>query len=87
MVLYWLTLGVVAAVVLVLAGYLVAVAYQLWRTRRNVAELADALETVGERTAPVPERIDAIGGALVRVEEGFGGVEDHLSAVAALLES
>lgn len=87
MLLYWLTLGVVAAVVVVLAGYLVAIAVQLWHTRRNVARLADALEDVGERTSPLPEKVGTIAGALDRVEEGFSGVERHLVGVANLLES
>ena len=87
MLLYWLTLGVVAAVVVVLAGYLIAIAVQLWRTRRNVALLADALETVGERTAPLPEKVETIAGALARIDDGFGSVERQLASVADLLES
>lgn len=87
MLLYWLTLTLVAAVIVVLAGYLIAIAVQLWRTRRNVARLADALEEVGERTAPLPEKVGAVAGALGRIDEGFGGVERHLVGVADLLES
>lgn len=87
MLLYWLTLGVAAAVVVVLAGYLIAIAVQLWRARRNVALLADALETVGERTAPLPEKVQAIAGALGRIDDGFGSVGRQLTGVTDLLES
>lgn len=87
MLLYWLTLGVVTAVVVVLAGYLIAIAVQLWRARRNVALLADALETVGERTAPLPEKVQAISGVLGQIDDGFGSVERQLAGVADLLES
>lgn len=87
MFLYWTTLAVVAAVVVVLAGYLIAIAVQLGRTRRNVALLADELEKVGERTGPLPDKIGEIHRALRRVEGGFEAVDGHLSGVAELLES
>jgi hypothetical protein len=82
MILYWLTLAVVAAVVLALAGYLIAIAWALIQAKRNVAGLADGLEAIAGHTAPLGEKVDAIGGALTTLVEGFGAVDRNLEGAA-----
>lgn len=86
MILYWLTMAVVLAVVLALAGYLIAIAIELIRARRNVAALADGLEAVADHTEPLDGKIDAIAGALTRLVEDFEASDDHLAGVARTFE-
>lgn len=85
MILYWLTMGVVAAVVLALAGYLIAIASALWAARRNVAELADELERIAEHTAPLAGEVEQVAAALERIEDGFADADGRLSATAERL--
>lgn len=82
MLLYWLTLATVAAVVVALAGYLIAIAWALARARANVRKIADGLETIAGHTAPLREKIEAIGGAVGRLADGFGQVDAHLGGAA-----
>lgn len=84
MLLYWLTVAVVAAVVLALAGYLVAIAAALWSARRNVAELADELERIADHTAPLAGEIGEVAAALERIEDGFAEADRRLSVADAL---
>lgn len=85
MLLYWLTVAVVAAVVLALAGYLVAIAAALWSARRNVAELADELERIADHTVPLAGEIGEVAAALERIEDGFAEADRRLSSVADAL--
>lgn len=85
MTLYWLTMVVVAAVVLVLAGYLIAIAAALWAARRNVAELADDLERIADHTAPLDAEIGEVAAALERIDDGFADADRRLSAAAEKL--
>lgn len=82
MLLYWLTLAVAAAVVLVLAGYLIAVATALVKARNNVSRLADGLERVARHTAPLEEKTAAVGGALEDIAAGFEQVDRDLGSAA-----
>lgn len=82
MILYWATLAVVLAVVLVLAGYLIAIAWALVQAKRNVAALADGLEAIAGHTDPLEEKIGTIAGALNDLVDGFGDVDDHLAGAA-----
>ncbi len=82
MILYWLTLGVVAAIVVVLVVYLVAIAIALNNARKNVAALADGLETVAGHTEPLAERIGTIDQALDGTRLGFEAAERHLGGAA-----
>lgn len=67
-----LTLVTVATVVLVLAGYLIAIAWALLDTRRSVAAIADGLELVQGHTTPLPQKLTTINGALGAL---LGGLE------------
>ena len=70
MLLVYLTVAAAAVLVLVLAGYLIAIAWALIQARRNVAELASTLETIADATVALPrsiEETDAAVAALVEV--------------------
>lgn len=82
MLLFWLTLAVTGAVVLVLAGYLIAIAVALVGAKRNVAGIADALEEVAGRTDPLEGGVEAIAGALETMEVGFASVDSSMDDAA-----
>lgn len=86
MILYWATLAVVLAVVLALAGYLVAIAVELIRAKRNVAALADGLEAVAGHTEPLEAKVDAIADALGALVEDFEAADEHLAGAARTFE-
>lgn len=82
MLLFWLTLAVTGAVVLVLAGYLIAIAVALVGAKRNVARIADALEEVAGRTDPLEGGVEAIAEALKTMEVGFASVDSSMDDAA-----
>jgi hypothetical protein len=84
-VLLGLTLVVIAVVVVVLAGYLVAIAVALGRARQNVARLADGLEAVAGQVGPLGDRVTPINAALVGLLGALGAVDGHLVAMARIL--
>lgn len=86
MILYWLTMAVVLAVVLALAGYLIAIAIELIHAKRNVAALADGLEAVAGHTGPLDARVDAIAGALTELVEDFEAADENLAGVSRTFE-
>lgn len=67
MLLVTLTIAVAAVLVLVLAGYLVAIAWALMQARRNVAELAATLEAVAETTGALPEAVEQTDDAVAQI--------------------
>jgi hypothetical protein len=77
-----LTLVTVALVVLALAGYLIAIAWALHDTRRNVAAIADGLEAVREHTRPLPEKLTTINGALGALLGGLESADRQLGRAA-----
>lgn len=85
-ILYWLTLGLVLAVVLALAGYLIAVAWALLGARRNVARLADGLEAVADATATLDDPVDELAGAVPRIADSFDAVDRELARCAGAFE-
>lgn len=80
-----LTLAVIAAVILALAGYLVAIAVALARARRNVAQLAAGLEAVAGHVEPLRERLDPVNFALAELLVSLSIVDRHLLGVARVL--
>ncbi len=72
-----LTLITVATVVLVLAGYLIAIAWALLDTRRSVAAIADGLEVVQGHTAPLPQKLTTINGARGALLGGLEAADSH----------
>lgn len=81
-----LTLITVALVVLALAGYLIAIAYELVVARRCIAAIADGLEAVAGHTAPLPEKLTTINGALVQLLTGLQAADRHLGRVATVFK-
>ena len=77
-----LTLITIAAIVLSLAGYLIAIAWALSDTRRSVAAIADGLEVVARHTAPVGEKVTTINGALGALLGGLDSADHHVTRVA-----
>jgi len=76
------TLITVALVVLALAGYLIAIAWALVDTRRCVIAIADGLEAVAGHTAPLPEKLTTINGALSALLGGLRTADRHLRRTA-----
>ncbi len=77
-----LTLVTVALVVVALAGFLMAIAWELLRARKSVAAIADGLEVVAGHTAPLPERLTTINGALGQLLGGLQAADRHLGRTA-----
>ncbi len=78
-----LTLVIVALVVLALAGYLIAVALLLLEARKNVAGIADALESVAGHTTPLEQQLVTINGALSALGAGLETADRHLGRAAS----
>ena len=81
-----LTLVTVALVVVALAGYLIAIAWQLMAARRSIAAVANGLEAVAGHTAPLPEKLTTINGALVQLLTGLQAADRHLGRVATVFK-
>ena len=81
-----LTLITVALVVLALAGYLIAIVVQLAAARRSIAAIADGLEAVAGHTAPLPEKLTTINGALVQLLAGLNAADGHLGRAATVFK-
>ncbi len=81
-----LTLVTVALVVIALAGYLIAIAWQLIGARRSVAAIADGLEAVASHTEPLPEKLTSINGALTQLLTGLQAADRHLGRVATVFK-
>ena len=79
-----LTLITVALVVLALAGYLIAIAWALLDTRKSVAAIADGLEAVRSHTAPLPEKLTTINGALGALLGGVEAADRHVGRAATV---
>jgi len=81
-----LTLITIALVVVALAGYLILIVVQLTAARRSIAAIADGLEAVAGHTAPLPEKLKTINGALVQLLTGLQAADRHLGRVATVFK-
>ena len=81
-----LTLVTVAAVVVALAGYLIAIAWALLQAKRSVARIADGLEAVAGHTAPLGDKLVTINGALVQLLAGLRTADRHLGRAARVFK-
>jgi len=79
------TLILAAAIVAVLAVYLIAVAVQLHRASRHLTALAAGLVRVKNNAAPLEEKLTTIAGALSALDTQFKEVDDHLAATTKAL--
>ena len=80
-----LTLGLVAVVVVVLAGHLILIAAALIRANRNLGRLVGGLEAIRNNTAPLGADLTAINGAAVTLRDGLLAVDEHLREIARLV--
>ena len=80
-----LTLITVALVVIALAGFLIAIAWALLSAKKSVAAIADGLEAVAGHTAPLPEKLTTINGALVALLGGLRVADGHLGRAATVV--
>ena len=81
-----LTLVTTALVVIALAGYLIAIAWALVQAKRSVAAIADGLEAVAGHTAPLPEKLTTINGALTQLLTGLQAADRHLGRAATVFK-
>ena len=81
-----LTLITTALVVVALAGYLILIVVQLMAARKSIAAIANGLEAVAGHTAPLPERLTTINGALVQLLTGLQAADRHLGRVATVFK-
>lgn len=80
------TLITVAVVVVALAGYLIAIAWALINAKRSIAAIADGLEAVAGHTAPLPEKLTTINGALTELLARLRKADHHLGRVGGVFD-
>lgn len=83
------TLALTAAIVLALAGYLIPVAYYLYRTggssRSHLAKLVGGLEAVRDNAAPLTGHLTSLGGGLTALRDELQGVDSSLGDAMEIL--
>ncbi|MEO7392729.1 MAG: hypothetical protein ABIU58_11175 [Ramlibacter sp.] len=84
--LLYLTLGVVAAVVLVLVAYLVGIILALWDARNSLAKLAGGLIAVRDQTQPLGQHLGSINGGLSSLLKGLLAVNGDLAAIVRVAQ-
>ncbi len=84
--LLYLTLGVTAAVVLVLVVYLVGIIIALWGAKNFLAQLAGGLIAVRDNTQPLGEHVQAINGGLSTLLKGLLAVNADLAAIVRVAQ-
>lgn len=85
----WLTIIVTALVVVVLAVYLIAILVTLRGVgggdKSDLGRLAGGLEAIEQNTAPLPNDLQTINGALAALLDTLRLVDDHLTSTARAL--
>ena len=84
--LLYLTLGVTAAVVLVLVIYLVGIIIALWGAMNSLAKLAGGLIATRDNTQPLGEHVQAINGGLSALLKGLLAVNGDLAAIVRVAQ-
>ena len=84
--LLYLTLGVTAAVVLVLVIYLVGIIIALWGAKNSLAKLAGGLIAIRDNTQPLGEHVQAINGGLSALLKGLLAVNGDLAAIVRVAQ-
>jgi len=78
------TLVLAAAIVVVLAGYLIGIAIYLYRASRHLEELAQALATVRDNAGPLESHLTTIANALSALENELRTVDANLKKTAEI---
>ncbi len=84
--LVYLSLGVTAAVVLVLVVYLVGIIIALRGAKNSLAKLAGGLVAVRDNTQPLGRHIEAINGGLSTLLKGLLAVNSDLAAIVKVAQ-
>ena len=84
--LLYFSLGVTAAVVLVLVVYLVGIIIALWGTRNSLAQLAGGLIAVRDQTRPLAQYMGDINVGLVTLLQGLLAVNADLAAIVRVAQ-
>ncbi len=84
-ILVWWTLGLTVAIVLALAGYLIPVAYFLYRTSVHLTKLVGGLKAVRDNAAPLAGHLSALGGGLTVLRDELLAVDGRLGDASEIL--
>lgn len=79
------TLALTAAIVLALAGYLIPVAYFLYRTSVHLSNLVGGLKAVRANAAPLTEHLTNLGGGLTVLRDELLAVDSRLGDAVEIL--
>jgi hypothetical protein len=79
------SLGLTAAIVLALAGYLVPVAYYLYRTSVHLTKLVGGLKAVRDNAAPLASHLTNLGGGLTVLRDELLAVDSRLGDAVEIL--
>ena len=84
--LLYLTLGVTAAIVLVLVAYLLGIIVALWGAKNSLAKLAGGLIAIRDNTQPLGKHVQAINGGLSALLTGLLAVNGDLAAIVRVAQ-
>ncbi len=84
--LLYLTLGVTAAVVLVLVVYLLGIIFALWGAKNSLNKLAGGLIAIRDNTDPLGDHMKAINGGLSTLLKGLLEVNGNLAAIVKVAQ-
>lgn len=83
------TLALTALIVLVVAGYLIAIAYYLFKTggskNSHLAKLIGGLKTVRDNAAPLKAHLSNLAGGLTTLRNELQAVDGSLGDAAEIL--
>ena len=84
-ILVWWTLGLTVAIVLALAGYLIPVAYFLYRTSAHLTQLVGGLKAIRGNAAPLAGHLTNLGGGLTVLRDELLAVDSRLGDAVEIL--
>ena len=79
------TLALTVAIVLALAGFLIPVAYYLYRTSVHLTNLVGGLKAVRGNAAPLAGHLGNLGDGLTVLRDGLLGVDGSLADASEIL--
>jgi len=79
------TLALTTAIVLALAGFLVPVAYFLYRTSVHLTNLVGGLKAIRGNAAPLAGHLTNLGGGLTVLRDELMGVDGSLADASEIL--
>ena len=79
------TLVLTVAIVLALAGFLIPVAYYLYRTSVHLTNLVGGLKAIRGNAAPLASHLTNLGGGLTVLRDELLGVDGSLADASEIL--